>query len=185
MNRYLLIGTLAAAVVLFAWQTLSNAVLPWHQMTLREFEEPEMIVAALNVAAPENGLYFHERGVMAAVSMVPGVTDKSALMGIMLLRQLVLDLIAGFLLALVVARLALGATRAAFTLGGVALAAGVILELADWNWYGYPIGYALVNALDVAINAALAGIVLGMLSTRLLKDTRSPMRMPPTQPVGP
>lgn len=168
MNRYLLIGTVVTAIALFAWQSLSNTVLPWHRMTLREFEEPELIIAALDAAAPENGMYMHERGVMAAVSFVPGVTDKSALMGIALIRQLVLDLIAAFVLALVVARLGGGATRAAVTLGGVALAAGLILELGDWNWYGYPLTYALVNTADIAINGVIAGLLLGLLSDRLI-----------------
>lgn len=168
MNRYLLIGTVVTAVALFAWQSLSNTVLPWHRMTLREFEEPELMIAALEAATPENGMYVHERGVMAAVSFVPGVTDKSALMGITLIRQLVVDLIAAFVLALVVARLGGGAMRATVSLGGVALAAGLILELGDWNWYGFPLTYALVNVADVAINGAIAGLLLGWLSGRLL-----------------
>lgn len=166
MNKYLVWGTLTAAVVLFAWQVLSNTALGWHEATLRRFEEPEMVVAAINTAAPENGMYFHERGIIAAVSMVPGVTDKSALMGGMMLRQVALNLVAAFLLALVVARLALGPLRAAVLLGGVALAAGIILEMSNWNWYGFPLAYALVNVLDSTINVALAGAVLGWSAQR-------------------
>ena len=167
MNRYLLLGTVCAALALFAWQTLSNTALQWHELTLSEFTEPNVVVAAMNVAAPESGMYVHERGIVAAVSMVPGVTDRSALLGIMLVRQVVLNLIAAFLLALVVARLRLPPLRAALVLGTTALAAGVILELSNWNWYGFPLPYVLVNVADVAINAAIAGLVLGWFARRL------------------
>ena len=168
MNKYLLWGTLAATVLMFSWQTLSNTTLGWHEATMERFEDPEMIVAAVAAAAPENGMYFHERGIMAAVSMVPGVSDKShALIGPMLARQVALDLIAAFLLALVVARLAFTPVRAALLLGGVALAAGVILELSNWNWYGFPLAYSLVNVLDSAINVAIAAAILGWYAQRI------------------
>lgn len=173
-SRYLLIGTVVTAVALFAWQSVSNALLPWHQMTLREFEHPEMMLSAVDAAAPENGVYLHERGVLAAVSFVPGVTDKSALLSIMLIRQLVIDLLAAFVLALVVARLGGGAAHAGLTLGGVALGTGIILELSDWNWYGFSLPYTLVNAADVAINGLIAGLVLGWLHGRIpVRDARA------------
>lgn len=168
MNRYLLIGTLATALALFAWQTLSNAVLPWHTMSMREFADPGLMIGALDVTAPENGLYFHERGVVTVVSMVPGVADKTALLGPMLLRQFVLNVIAGFVLALVALRLGPAALRTALVFAGVALGAGIILELAEWNWYGYPIVHVAVNAIDVTVNAFIAGLVLGALRDRLL-----------------
>ncbi len=105
--------------------------------------------------------------VVLAVPLAPGVTDNPALIGVMLMRQVALNMIAAFLLALVVARLRLPPLRAALTLGTVAFAAGVILELANWNWYGFPLTYVLVNTMDVAFNAAIAGFVLGWFARRL------------------
>ena len=167
MNRYLFWGTLTAAIALFAWQMLSNTLLGWHEATLSTFAEPDIVVAAMNASAPESGMYYHERGIVAAVSMVPGVTDKSALMSGMLVRQIALNLVACFLLALVVARRRPGPLQAALLCGGVALAAGVVLELSNWNWYGFPLAYSLVNVLDAAINVALAGAILGWFVQRM------------------
>ena len=167
MNRYLIRGTISAAIAIFAWQMTSNTVLGWHEATLSTFEEPEVVVAAMNAAAPESGMYFHERGIVAAVSMVPGVTDKSALMGGMLVRQIALDLIACFVLALVVARRRPGPLQAAILCGGVALAAGVVLELSNWNWYGFPLAYSLVNVIDTTINVAIAAAILGWFAQRI------------------
>lgn len=167
MNRYLLTGTLTAAVALFAWQLLSNTVFGWHEATLRTFEDPAMAVALMHTVAPESGMYFHEQGVLASVSIIPGVTDRSTFMSMMLARQVALDLVAAFLLALVIARLRLPVLRGALLLGAVALAAGVVLELSNWNWYGFPIAYSLVNVLDTAINVALASAVLGWFARRL------------------
>jgi hypothetical protein len=39
----------------------------------------------------------------------------------------------------------------ALTLAAAGLAAGVALELSDWNWYGFGAGYAIVNVVDVTI----------------------------------
>src|SRR5688572_7862474 len=151
MNRYLITGTLAAAAAIYAWQLISNAVLPWHMMTMSTFEEPGLVIAALDVGAPHQGMYYHPSGIVAAISMIPGMPDKSGFMGMWLMRQVAIDVVVAFILAVVVARSGFGARRAALTLGGVALAAGLVLELSDWNWYGFPIVYTLVNAIDVAI----------------------------------
>ena len=168
MNRYLIMGTLAAALAIYAWQIVSNAVLPWHSMSMSEFTDPGLVLAALQIGATEQGMYYHPSGVVAAISTIPGMPDKSGFMGMWLMRQVAIDVVVAFILAVVVARSGFGARRAALTLGGVALAAGLILELSDWNWYGFPIAYTLVNAVDVAINGAIAGLVLGWLNTRLL-----------------
>lgn len=183
MNRYLIVGTLSAALAIFAWQTLSNTLLGWHEATLSQFAEPGMAIDAMDVVAPENGMYFHEAGIVAAVSRVPGVDDKSTLMGGMLLRQLALNLIAVFLLALVVARLALTPLRAALLLGAVALAAGTILELSNWNWYGFPLDYVLVNLLDTAINVALASAILGWFAHRWLHAATDGLAPPAATPA--
>ena len=41
--------------------------------------------------------------------------------------------------------------RTGMMLATAGLAAGVALELSNWNWYGFGAGYAIVNIVDVCI----------------------------------
>ena len=149
-SRFLLVGTIVGAVALFAWQTVSNALLPWHMATMTEFRNDSAAVQAVRAVAPENGVYISARGVVAAVSMRPDFGDKSVEMGGMLGRQLLLDLAS--------------ATATGVTLGLTALAISGIQSFSDTIWYGYTFAYSAVNAIDLAINGHVAGLVLGAIA---------------------
>ena len=162
-TRFLVVGTLAAALTLYVWQVVSNVALPWHEATMHMWEGPtnDAVVQAVRAAAPENGVYFSGQGILAAVSMRPDLADKTQMMGPMMAKQIGIDLVVGFLLALVVLRT--GTTtpaRTAATLGLVGLAAGLVTELSNWNWYGYDLAFSLVNVAELAVAWFLAGLTL-------------------------
>jgi hypothetical protein len=46
------------------------------------------------------------------------------------------------------------------------LAAGIIKEMSDWNWYGFATSYAIVNEVDLTIQFALAGVVIAWIYKR-------------------
>jgi hypothetical protein len=155
-TRFLLVGTLVCAVALFAWQTVSNAVLPWHMATMSEFADDSAAVQAVRAAAPENGVYISVRGVVAAVAIRPDFGSLFAL-----------DLAVALVLCFVDMRLpAARATTTGVTLGLAALAVSGIQSFSDWIWYGFTFPYAAVNAIDMAINGLVAGLVLGALLAR-------------------
>lgn len=166
-NRFLLIGTVVTAIVIMVWQTLSNAVIPWHMATMREFTNNDAVVQAIRASAPENGVYFSPQGVLASVAMTPDLVDKSTLIGPMLGKQFVINLVVAFLLALLVLRLR--PTTAVGTATGLAtagLAAAVLTQLSNWNWYGFALPWSLVNVADHTIQFFLAGLVLAALLKR-------------------
>ena len=161
-SRFLLTGTVAATLALFAWQAVSHVVLPWHELTLRAFPDNAGAVQAFRSQAPENGVYFSPQGVLAAVSFTPDLRDKTQAIGRLFGRQLLIDLAAALVLCLVVSRLA--TTRplqVATTLGLAGLGTGAIALWSDWNWYGFAPRYAAVNTIDLTLNLFLAGWVLG------------------------
>jgi hypothetical protein len=86
-GRFLLAGTVVAGITLFVWQTISNAALPWHMATMREFANNDVVVQMVRANAPENGVYVSNQGILAAVSLTPTLIDKTTLIGQMLGKQ--------------------------------------------------------------------------------------------------
>ncbi len=171
-GKYLLYGTLAASITLFVWQTISNVAIPWHTATMTQFKDNATAAQAIRAQAPTNGVYFAPQGVLLAVSLTPDLADKSKSMGPNMTKQFVIDLVASLLLCLVVARIGVGRKRdTALTLGIAGLAAGIIKEMSDWNWWGFPASYAIVNEIDLAIQFALAGIVIAWAYKRAMTGT--------------
>jgi len=170
-GKYLVLGTLGAGVTLFAWQTISNVALPFHEATMKPFADSAAVVQAIRASAPENGVYFSSQGVLAAVSFTPDLADKTKAMGPMMAKQFVLDLVVALLLCLLVARIGVGRKRdTAITLGLAGLAAAMTKELSDWNWYGFAADYAIVNTIDLAISFALAGVVIAWIYRREVRS---------------
>jgi hypothetical protein len=162
--KLVVVGTLAGALTLFAWETISNAALPWHTATMRTFPDSNAAVQALRAQAPENGLYIDMRGVVAAVSFTPDMADKSAQLGAMLGKQLVLDVIVAlvFLLAMErLPRLTTAGYAAAFAVAAFAISLSTFVS--NWNWWGYPGAWTAVQVVDRTIGFTLMGVVLGWL----------------------
>lgn len=157
-TRILLLGTIVGTLVLFAWQAVSNAAIPWYQRQLKTFKDPAAAVSTIRAQAPENGIYTESRGVFAIVSFTPDMHDQSRDMGPMLGRQALLDVVVAFALCLLIERLpAYGTATTAATLG---LAAGMVTLTvvgSQMIWYGVPTLWTLVSIVDQTIAFALAG----------------------------
>lgn len=179
--KTILLATLAGALTLFGWETLSNAVLPWHAATMRTFPDSNAAVQAIRAQAPENGLYVDTRGVVAAVSFLPEMSDKTALLGSMLARQLVLDLVVALVLLMAMHRLPrLSTTHYMVAFGVAAFAISLSTFVSNWVWWGYPAAWTMVQVIDRTIGFALMGLALGgaynKWSTRVRTDEWSGVR---------
>ncbi len=161
-TKLLVIGTVAGALTLFAWETVSNTAIPWHAPTMRSFPDSNAAVQAIRALAPENGMYVDVRGVVAAISFLPDMSSRERLVGLMIGRQLALDFIIAFALLFTMLRLPRVSTRQYAAVFGVgALAMGLSAFGSDWNWFGFGVGWTVVNILDRVIGYALMGFALG------------------------
>lgn len=168
-TKFIVVGTLAAALTLYVWQVVSNVALPWHNatMTMWEGATNDAVVQAMRTHAPENGVYASGNGVFAAVSFAPDFSDKSQNMAPMMAKQIGIDIVVAFLLVLVLARTVATTpvrTGVAFALAG--LAAGIVTDVSNWNWYGFDFAFVMVNVIDLAIAWFLAGLVLAIVQRR-------------------
>lgn len=163
MNAKLLtLGTLAGALTLFAWETISNTAIPWHAATYRSFTDSNAVVQAIKAGAPENGMYIDIRGVVAAVSFTPDMRDKSTLVGPMIARQFALDVVVALVLLLALQRFPRASTgQYAFVFAVGALAVSASIFVSNWNWYGFGAGWTVVNLIDRTIGYGLMGLALG------------------------
>lgn len=172
--RRFILGTLAGALTLFAWETISNTVIPWHQATYRGFTDSTAVLQAVRANAPGNGMYMDGRGLIAAVAIAPDLGSREALLGLMLGRQLALDLVVAAVLLVVFAALPRMPLRQyVMTAAAAAFAIGVSVFGSDWNWYGFGTGWTLVNLVDRVVGYALTGLVLGALINKWTARTRT------------
>lgn len=168
-GRSLVACTLVGTIVLFAWQSFSNAALPWHMASMRPMtDSTAAAVRAFRVQAPTNGVYYNPHGLIAMVSPTPDFVDQRTLMGRMLGRQLAIDLFGVAMLCILAARLrdpSPGAIAAAAGFGALAVVG--VQELGAWNWYGFGIMWSIVNVIDSAIAFFITGWVIGWLARRM------------------
>jgi len=170
-TKLLVTGSLAAGLSLFAWQTISQVALPWHEWTLREFENAPHVIDAIRSGAPENGMYFAGEGVLAAVSFTATLTDKTAteFMVPMLIKQLGANLIVGMLLCLMVGT---GphtlSNRRRIIAAIAATAAALTINVSNAIWYGFSQLYTIVNSIDLIIGWSIAGATVGWVARRMM-----------------
>lgn len=160
--KVLVLGTLAGALTLFGWETISNTALPWHQATLEQFSDSNETIAAIRASAPKNGVYVDMRGVFAAVAFTPDMADRQTLVGRMLAQQIILDL--ALALVLVVAlqrfpRVSTGQYGLGFAIA--ALAVGGSIFVSDFIWYGFSTSFMIVNWVERIIGYGLMGLAIG------------------------
>jgi hypothetical protein len=117
--------------------------------------------------------------------MTPDLIDKTALLVPMLGKQFVINLVVAFLLALLAVRLrpatAIGTATGLATAG---LAAGVLTELSNWNWYGFALPWSVVNVVDHTIQFLLAGLVLAALMKRYAPAAAGGVNVPAGAGIG-
>lgn len=176
--RSLLVAALLAAVVVTLWGAVSWTVLPWHRMVVEAIPDGEAMAGALAERLPESGLYHHpglaESGDPDARTaryrrgpninfLVWSVSGSDPFSPWLIGRGFLLNLVAAFLAAALLAAawpaLQGYGSRVLF----VALLAGFAAlqsRLLDWSWWGFPLDYSLVAALDLVVGWTLAGLVL-------------------------
>ncbi|HEY2378566.1 MAG TPA: hypothetical protein VGH98_21480 [Gemmatimonadaceae bacterium] len=169
-SRFLVIGTLVGALVLFAWQAVSHAALGLPEKGLRPFPTDSMAVAAKSIRAlaPQNGMYFSAYGVFAAVEIAGDYTDKRQQFVSMMAKQLVLDVGVVLILAVLMDRLAAQSiVRTGATFGALALAFMGMIDVANGIWWNYATAWTIGNLIDQVISFFILGVTLAALQRRL------------------
>lgn len=179
MKPRTLLAALAAAVVVFLWQSVSHMVLPWHQATFSEFKDAAAVQNVMEQNADSPGMYIVpwadpndkeamkkameqiEKGFSIFASVRPNGSNS---MGASLGQQFLWNFLGAFFLAFLLTKLNLKDTACKVgTTVFFALFTVVTGILPNWSWWGFGNGFIAVNIADTLIGWTLAGFVLAKL----------------------
>ncbi|MBI5059993.1 hypothetical protein HZB60_09485 [candidate division KSB1 bacterium] len=167
IGKFLAVGALLGGIVFFAWQAFSHMALPVWECTMSEFTNQQAI-DLIKSSISGNGLYFAKEGFLMSTFFVPGVTDTTQLMAPMLLKQFLTNCVVALLIAFVITRM----PPQSF---GVYLRITLLWSLVGWllfalpngTWYGWPIGYLLLDLCDRLVGVALLTAAIVWLAVKM------------------
>jgi hypothetical protein len=183
MTKSLVLGTILGGLVAFAWSNVSWELLQWHESGLTAFQDEDAVGRIVLDHTTKSGLYLYPGG-----EMQPGLTpeqkkaaqadamqkmQKGPVMFAAVRRegfgsfargivvQFLIQLAAAFLLTwLLLKTVGLSYWQRVIFLATVGLAAGVISDIPNWNWWGFSGSYTAVAVVDNAVTWFLAGLVI-------------------------
>jgi len=183
MIKSLILGGILGGLAAFAWTTFSWEVVGWHGKTMVTFQNEDDVSAVIASHATKDGTYIlpaarptegmtseEKKGMQAAVAekMRKGPMMVAAVrrggfgsFSQALITQLLCLMAAAFLLTwLLLQTSGLGYAKRVVFLAVAGLAASVIVDLPNWNWWGFSGAYTAVNLVDFTITWLLAGLVI-------------------------
>jgi hypothetical protein len=168
--KSLVLGTLLGGLAALVWSMVSWELIGWHEKTLLTFQKDEEVAAVISVHTVEDGTYLMPFGTskesqerMAKGPIVFATVRRTGLGSLGKLFGLQIAIL--FAMALLLTWL-LGETsglsyrRRVLFLAVVGLAASVIVELPNWNWWGFSNSFIAVDVADNVLTCLVAGLVI-------------------------
>jgi hypothetical protein len=182
MKKSLLLGTLLGGLVAFVWSSVSWEIIGWHEKSMLTFQKDDEVSAVISSHAPQDGVYILPG--MSTEGMAPeqkkkaqaDTMEKMQKGPIMfaavrrngfgsyartLIIQFLSLLAAAFLLTWMLLQTSgLSYARSVAFLAVAGLTASVIVDLPNWNWWGFSGTFTAVNLADATITWLIAGLVI-------------------------
>lgn len=170
--KFLVSAALLGGLASFAWGSIAHVSGVFPSVQPKAFADSTGVVQFMKANAPENGVYFEGRGLLAVVSFRPDLSQKFESLAVPMVKQILIEVAVALILAWVLLRLpvwpALGTGSLFATIG---LAAAVEQLLPEANWYGFPISFQLAELAIFVIGWFLMGLVIGGLRNRMLRSS--------------
>jgi len=183
MTKSLLLGTILGGLAAFVWSSISWEVFGWHEKPMLSFQNEDEVSAVIASHAPQSGVYLlpgtppqeglsaeqkkaAQAAVMAKMQKGPIVFAAVRTGGFGsyargLIIQLLSLMAAAFLLTwLLLQTSGLSYIRRAAFCAVVGLASSVIVDLPNWNWWGFSGAYTAVDLADFTLTWLFAGFVI-------------------------
>ena len=180
MGRMILAG-IAAGVALFIWGAVEHMATPLGTMGIKTHPHEAMLAPAIQQTTPEPGLYMfpgydtskkmtkeeeaawnekYKAGPHGMLILGPNGGDPMPPRR--LVTELLTNILAAFVTALLLARIAGG--LGGFVSGGIMafLIGWMSISVPSWNWYDFPAPFVLAELIDQVVSGALVGLVVGL-----------------------
>ena len=188
MIKKLVIGAFVGAILQFIWGGISYMALPWHKTTTETFKDEAAMAKAITANAPVPGIYLlpnpnardtatdpvaakaaHDKAqamwasgpiVFAAVSGGTNPDMKKQFAG-----ALGIGALGGLMMTWLLLSVGLpGYWQRVRFVATVALTAGIIVNLPNMNWWGFPMMYTKVQNADLLAGWTITGMALAKLT---------------------
>lgn len=191
----LVVGALAAGIVVFMWGAISHMATPIGKMGFRSFPNEETIVAAMKGSIHETGIYlfpdmpdsqtptesetsaWEARYKQGPTGFLVYHTDGGEAMSPrQLLTELGSSVFAGLLAAGVLSQVKSGYLGRVLIVTLMGMFGFVSINISYWNWYRFPIDFTTGAVLDEIIGWFLGGLVLAAIvkPLKITKPTSDP-----------
>ena len=184
MWKAIIKGSIVGALVAFAWSFFSWVILPWHESTVRKFENEEYVSWALKENTNKHAIYIYpfceeKEGMSKAekkaswkdyqekVEQGPYVFASVAPKGIkynMFLNQaqmiIALLIAAGIISFLMLKSHFTSYFGKVFFVTLIAITAGILVEVVNWIWWQFPTHFSVVNMIDLVLTWFIAGLAM-------------------------
>ncbi|HXN74585.1 MAG TPA: hypothetical protein VN861_18705 [Candidatus Acidoferrales bacterium] len=182
MTKSLMLGAILGGLTAFIWSSISWEVLGWHEKPMLAFQNEDEVAAVIASHAPQSGIYVLPGAPAAGLTAEQKKSAQAAQIAKMqkgpivfaavrtggfgsYARGLIIQILSLMAAALLLTWLLLQTTglsyaRRVIFLAVVGLAASVIVDLPNWNWWGFSGIYTLVNLADFTLMWLFAGFVI-------------------------
>jgi hypothetical protein len=168
--KSLVLGTFLGGLTALVWSNISWELIGWHEKSLRTFENDRDVAAVISSHTIEDGTYLMPFGsskeaqermrggpiVLAAVRR-GGIGSVARLF----IVQIAILFATAFLLTwLLLQTSGLTYGRRVWFLAVVGLAASVIVDLPNWNWWGFSSSFTAIDVADNVLTCLLSGLAI-------------------------
>jgi hypothetical protein len=182
MTKSLLLGAIFGGLTAFIWSSISWEVLGWHEKPMLAFQNEDDVAAVIASHATQSGIYLLPGAPAASLTAEQKKAAQATQIAKMqkgpimfaavrtggfgsYTRGLIIQLLslmaaAALLTWLLLQTSGLSYARRVIFLAIVGLTSSVIVDLPNWNWWGFSGSYTVVNLADFTLMWLFAGFVI-------------------------
>lgn len=177
MTKRVLLAGLLGTLAMFIWTAVAHMALPLGEAGVRQIDNEQPLLAAMQSALPDRGLYLFPKIPPGGDQAQYGQQIAAGPSGMLVYmprrdfsfgKTLAIEFVTQFVQLIIVAYL-LSLTRLEtftgrvvfFALAGVA--AMVATNVSYWNWYAFPVAFTAGMMVTGIVGYALAGVVAAVM----------------------
>src|ERR1700684_753264 len=183
MWKSLFLGAFLGGLAAFIWSSISWELLGWHEKPMLAFQNEDDVATVIQLHTTQSGVYLlpgapRLEGMTAdqkkaAQSTLVAKMQKGPIVFAAIRRDgfgsysrgLIIQLLSIFAAAFLLTWMLLQTSGLSYAgrvifLAVAGLAASVIVDLPNWNWWGFSGTYTLIKPVDFTLTWMFAGIVI-------------------------